>query len=68
MSLSPAQEPVAWGALGTALLELAVIFAPRFGIHITGDEQAALSAVLVAAIPIIVGFFVRQQVTPVAKL
>jgi hypothetical protein len=65
-NLTPSQEPVAYGALATALLELVVIFAPRFGFHISGDEQVALGAFVAAAIPIIVGLFVRQQVTPTA--
>ena len=65
-NLTPAQEPVAWGALGTALLELVVIFAPRFGVHISGDEQVALGAFVAAAIPLIVGLFVRQSTTPTA--
>jgi uncharacterized membrane protein len=65
-NLTPAQEPVAWGALVTALLELAVVFAPRFGIEISVNEQAALAGLFVVAIPIIVGLFVRQSTTPVA--
>jgi hypothetical protein len=65
-NLTPSQEPVAWGALATALLEVAVVLAPRFGVHISQDEQVALGALIVAAIPIIVGLFVRQNVTPVA--
>jgi hypothetical protein len=66
-NLTPSQEPVLWGALATALLELAVVFAPRFGIHISGNEQVALGALVAAAIPIVVGLFVRKNVTPTAK-
>ena len=65
-NLTPAQEPALWGGLATAVLALIVVFLPRFGITLTNDEQTALSAVLIAAIPIVVAIFVRQNVTPVA--
>jgi hypothetical protein len=65
-NLVPSQEPVAWGALATAILGLLVVFAPRFGVHIGQDEQAALGAFLIIAIPIVVGYFVRNNVTPTA--
>jgi hypothetical protein len=65
-NLSPSQEPVAWGALATAILGLLVVFAPRFGIHVSQDEQAAVGAVLAIVIPIVVGYFVRKNVTPTA--
>lgn len=65
-NLTPAQEPVAWGALATAVLEVAVVFAPRFGFAITTEQQTALAALIAAVIPIAVGFFVRQNTTPTA--
>jgi len=65
-NLTPAQEPALWGGLATAVLALVVVFLPRFGITLTSDEQTALSAVLIAAIPIVVAIFVRQNVTPTA--
>ncbi len=65
-NLTPAQEPALWGGLATAVLALVVVFLPRFGITLTSDEQTALSAVLIAAIPIVVAIFVRQNVIPVA--
>ncbi len=65
-NLTPAQEPALWGGLATAMLALVVVFLPRFGVTLTSDEQTALSAVLIAAIPIVVAIFVRQNVIPVA--
>lgn len=65
-NLTPAQEPVAWGAVATALLEVVVVFAPSFGIHISVEQQTALGALLVAVIPIVVALFVRHNVSPTA--
>lgn len=60
-SVSQSQEPVAYGALATALLELVVVFAPRFGLALTQPEQVALGALVLA----IVAVFTRAQVQPV---
>lgn len=65
-NLTPAQEPVAWGAIATALLEVIVVFAPSFGVHISAEQQGALGALIVAVIPIIVGIVVRQNSTATA--
>jgi hypothetical protein len=66
LNLTPAQEPVAWGALATAILEVAVVFAPRFGFTISTEQQTALAALIAAVIPIVVGLFVRQNTIPTA--
>ena len=65
-TLTPAQEPALWGAVATAILEVVVVFAPSFGIHISVEQQTALGALIVAVIPIVVGLFVRQNTTPTA--
>ena len=65
-NLTPDQEPALFGALITAVLSVIVVFLPRFGVHLSKDEYTALAAVAVAAIPIIVGLFVRSKVTPTA--
>lgn len=62
--MTPDNEPVLFGAFATALLEVVIVFAPRFGFTISGAEQTALGALVAAAVPIIVGLFVRTQVIP----
>ena len=66
--MTPDNEPVLFGAFATAVLEVAIVFAPRFGITLTGGEQTALGALVAAAVPIAVALFVRRQVTPNAAL
>ena len=63
-SLTPAQEPVAWGALIAAILGLIVVFLPRFGVSLSKDEFTAIGAFAAAAIPIVIGLVVRQNVMP----
>lgn len=54
------REPVATGAVITALLALAV----AFGADLSGEQTAAISGVAVA----VVGWLARSAVTPVRKL
>jgi hypothetical protein len=51
------REPVATGAVVTAVLALAV----AFGADLTGEQTAAITAAAVA----VVGFLARSAVTPV---
>ncbi len=65
-NLTPAQEPALWAALATAILEVAVVFAPSFGVHISVEQQGALGALILAVIPLVAGILVRQSTTPTA--
>lgn len=53
-------EPLAW----TALFDTLVVALIAFGVPITPDQKAALSAVVIAASVI----FARSKVTPTAKI
>lgn len=59
-NLTPAQEPAVYGALAYAIVALAVVFAPRFGVTLNQGEQAAIIALATA----LVAVFVRSNVTP----
>ena len=65
-NLTPSQEPVAWGAVVTALLGVVVVFLPRFGVHLSGDEYTALAGLAAVLVPIVVALVVRQKVVPTA--
>lgn len=53
-------EPSVWAGAIAAVLEVAV----ALGVHIDPNAKAAI----LAAIPLVAALFVRQQVTPNAKL
>lgn len=63
-NLTPAQEPAVWGALVTAILGVIVVFLPRFGVTLSKDEYTAIAALAAVLIPVVIGFVVRQNVTP----
>ena len=63
-NLTPNQEPVAWGALATALLGLIYIFLPRFGVSLSTDEKTAIGAAAAIVVPLAIGYLVRRSVTP----
>lgn len=64
-SLSFSQEPAVWIGLITALLDAVAVFFPG---KLTADQKTAIAAVITIAVPIILSFVTRSQVTPVATL
>lgn len=57
------QEPAVWVGLITAVLGLVVVFFPGL---LNSDQQKAILGLAVVAIPVVLSFVTRSQVSPVA--
>lgn len=64
LQTEPAVSVGSIGAIVTALLVLLI----SFGVPITPDQRAAISALAALVIPIVAAIVIRSQVTPVAML
>ena len=64
-NLSFSNEPAVWLGLVTAIIGLVVVFFPGL---LTTDQQKAVVGLAAVAIPIILSFVTRSQVTPNAKV
>ena len=63
-NLSFSQEPSVWIGLIAAALGLVVVFFPGL---LNSDQQKAILGLAAVAIPVILSFVTRSQVTPNAK-
>ena len=64
-NLSFSYEPAVWLGLLTAIIGLVVVFFPGL---LTTDQQKAIVGLAAVAIPIVLSFVTRSQVTPNAKI
>jgi hypothetical protein len=64
-NISFSMEPAVWLGLLTAIIGLVVVFFPGL---LTTDQQKAIVGLAAVAIPIVLSFVTRSQVTPNAKV
>jgi drug/metabolite transporter (DMT)-like permease len=64
-NLSFSNEPAVWLGLVTAIIGLVVVFFPGL---LTTDQQKAIVGLAAVAVPVILSFVTRSQVTPNAKV
>jgi hypothetical protein len=64
-NLSFPHEPIVWIGLVTAIIGAVAVFFPNF---LTAEQQKAVVGLVVVAVPLILSFVGRSQVTPNAKL
>lgn len=60
------REPLITAAIVTSIIGALITLLKAFGVPLTADQQAAISSFVVLVAPLLMAFFARSKVTPLA--